>query len=432
MPRLRWEWLTIVVAITVPFTSQTSFAHDHDNTSLLSSPSQDVKSHDNFTIEITKCSSYPPVSCAFDDEVLCATASPNTVTDTTQIESSIVTFQTISECVSELQDAIEDKNRTIQRMEREYRKVLNETYHKIDDLEEKLGKQERQMKTTEERYQSSRKQVSEIDDELRKMHSAAVRQYLNTTLMREDAWNGIERAFTKTARRVERRWGYQYRRMRQLLYVNKQKWYRKRMEARFRLKPRIEFLRRNVQKRWGKSTLVRPLLNRLDTTAKNSVYELYRPLQPILDEVKVACRLTTISAIEEGSKTILNFLERNERLHLEREQSRNKREDPMQRHLEYKRRHRRRESRNREVEFTPVKIAKPSLMNLKARALFKYARENSTQIYQVIVSSAPLAFALYLSRCCIIGSLSWFIGIPHPVLWAVAVYRIMKRRKKAQ
>jgi hypothetical protein len=301
----------------------------------------------------------------------------------------------------------------------------------LDILEEKLGKQERQMKTTEERYQASRKQVTEIDEELRRMHAAAVNQYLNTTLMIEDAWYGVEKAFTKAKRRAERRWGPHFRRLRHFMHERERKFYRMRMETLSYLQPRMASFKRNAKYRWSKSTFVRPLADKLETMVKDAAYELYRPLKPIVNDVEVACRLTTISAIEEGSRTLINFLEKDEKLHLEREQARNKRKDPMHHRLEYMRRNRRHEPRNRE-DFIRYEIPKTPVMNLKARTFFKHALENSNQIYTDIVKLTPLALTLYSSRGCIIGFLSWFIGIPAPMIWAIAICRMLIKRRKAQ
>lgn len=418
---LRRQGLAVVVAIVLQIINlQMTSAHDSN---ALLPPPQDLESHANLTLEVEECSSCPPVNCI--DTCV--------IDDTVQYEDSIVTFRSISECENELTNVIADKNRTIQRMEKEYRKVLNETYHKLDALEEKLGKQERQMKTTEERYQASRRQVTEIDEELRRMHAAAVNQYLNTTLMIEDAWYGVGKAFTKAKRRAERRWGPHFRRLRHFMYERERKVYRIRMETRSYLQPRMASFKRNAKYRWSKSTFVRPLADKLETMVKGAAYELYRPLKPIVDDVEVACRLTTISAIEEGSKTILNFLEKDEKLHMEREHARNKRKDPMHHRLEYMRRNRRHESRNRDrEEFIRYEIPKPSLLNLKARTFFKYALDNSNQIYADIVKLIPLALTLYFFRCCIIGSLSWFIGIPSPMIWAIAICRMLIKRRKAQ
>jgi hypothetical protein len=189
--------------------------------------------------------------------------------------------------------------------------------------------------------------------------------------------------------------------------------------------------KRNAKYRWSKSTFVRPLADKLETMVKDAAYELYRPLKPIVNDVEVACRLTTISAIEEGSRTLINFLEKDEKLHLEREQARNKRKDPMHHRLEYMRRNRRHEPRNRE-DFIRYEIPKTPVMNLKARTFFKHALENSNQIYTDIVKLTPLALTLYSSRGCIIGFLSWFIGIPAPMIWAIAICRMLIKRRKAQ
>lgn len=385
--------------------------------------------YDIETLALEKCPECPDTTCIKENEALCKPTCNEEAIN--QLEISLSDSRNASECENDLEKVIADTNRTIQLMEREYRNVLNETYTKLDLLEAKLGKQERQLQTTDERLHESRKKLSEADAELRKMHAAAMRQYVNTTLMREDAWNGMEKMLTKACRRVERRWGHYFRGMRLSIQKKRQIWNRRRVKTRLNLHPHIVLIKRNVQNRWEKSTLVRPLLDRLVEMGKVAAFEMYRPLKPTITEVEIACRLSIVSAIEEFAKTLLNFLEKDERLKLEKGHARKKRRDPMQRHLEFKRRNRRHEFQNHE-EFFWEDLAKPSPLKLKAREYVKYALENSNQVYAEFVSLAPLVLALYLSRCGIVGSLFWLMGIPCPVIWSVAGCRLIKMRKKTQ
>ena len=166
-----------------------------------------------------------------------------------------------------------------------------------------------------------------------------------------------------------------------------------------------------------------------------AAHEVYLPFEPAVEEAKVAFRLSIISAIEETSKGILGYLEKEDRLKQERERERSKGSSVLQRKLEYKRRNRNRQKgdhhRNYE-EFIPKKNKDPSLLNLKARDFFKYALTNAGKIYVDSVATLPLALALSLSCNMIVvgvACLICFLGIPTQLIWAFVILKFIRRRR---
>jgi hypothetical protein len=348
-----------------------------------------------------------------------------------QLEKSHYTFHAISECQKELSSVIADKNSTINLMERAYMRNLNETYSELDRLEEKVKQQDRQLKSTEDRYQEARKKLVETEAALRRMHTLAVSQYVNFTLIREDAWNGIARRYDKAARVVDRRWG---RSARMRMQGFKRKWSKTYREKNFQLQQKMAPFKRNAQARWKQSTFVRPRFDSLWKNFMGAARDLYRPVKPAVEELKVACRLSAISTIEETSKGILSYLEKDDRIKQERERERGKSSSVLQRQLEYKRRNRNRRKGDKNYEeVIPEKNKDPSLLNLKARIFFKYALTNAAKIYEDGVAVLPLAVALSLSSNMIVGfvgCLFSFRGIPTKMMWAFVILRFIRRRSK--
>lgn len=347
-----------------------------------------------------------------------------------QLEKSSSTSHAISECQKELSRVIADKNATISRMEGAYMRTLNETYSELDRLEEKTKTQDRQIKSTEDRYQETRKKLVEADAELRRMHICAVNQYVNVTLIREDAWNGIAGRYANAARDVERRWG---RSARMRMQGFKRKWNKTYTEKNSQVQQKLAPFKRSVQAQWKQSTLLRPRLVSLRKTLMGAAREVYLPFEPAVEEAKVAFRLSIISAIEETSKGILGYLEKEDRLKQERERERSKGSSVLQRKLEYKRRNRNRQKGDRNYEeFIPKKNKDPSLLNLKARDFFKYALTNAGKIYVDSVAMLPLALALSLSCNMIVvgvGCLFCFLGIPTQLMWAFVILQFIRRRR---
>ncbi len=161
--------------------------------------------------------------------------------------------------------------------------------------------------------------------------------------------------------------------------------------------------------------------------------EVYCPFEPAVEEAKVAFRLSIISAIEETSKGILSYLEKEDRLKQEQERERSKGSSVLKRQLEYKRRNRNRRKGDRNYEeFIPEKNEEPSLLNLKARDFFQYALTNAAKIYEDSVAKLPLAVALCLSCNMIVGGvgcLFCFLGIPAQLIWAFVILLFIRRRR---
>jgi hypothetical protein len=337
-----------------------------------------------------------------------------------------------------LRNAIADKNKTIALMERAYLRNLNETYTTLDRLEEKDKRQSRQLKLAEDQANEARKKLLQVEAELRMMHQMAVRQYVNFTLIKEDVWNSIVNSYDNMASNIYHRWG---RRARTTMHDVKRRRTQIYRENNSHLQRRTAPLKRKLLIRWSRSTFILPLLETLWKKLMDVASNAYRPFQPrvdnvrvVVEDLRVACRLSVISVIEETSKGMLHYLEKDERLKQERAQ---KKEPPSaQQRIEELKRRNRAGNRNHQ-EFVPRKVQVdngPSLFNLKAREFFKYVLTNKDAMYDDGVAMVPLAVALsMLFRSNIaggIGCLSLSLGFPSQLIWMIIIVALIRRRTK--
>ena len=340
-------------------------------------------------------------------------------------------------CQNELADSIQatkSLEMEVERLEKKLLRVVNETNTELDSLEEKTKRQEHQLKSKEDRYQDQRRRLLSAEAQLKQMHAAAASQYVNFTLMREDALGGIERTFSMVSRSANIRWGHHFRdakrRFRPALKDANRRWNRRHREMSSSLRPKIASIKRNMQDRWARSTIVRPLLEGSVDAVSGPVHDVYQKYEPTIDEVRAACQLTVVSAIEETSKSAIHYLEKEERMKLEREE-RERNKSPLQKRLEYKRRNRRNEKQNQEVAPREANIV-PSFINLRARVFFKYALANSEKLYDQGVALLPLAVALSVTGSCIsciIASILVFCHIPTQLIWIFVVVNFMRTRR---
>lgn len=343
-----------------------------------------------------------------------------------------------SECQEMLRNSIADKNKTIALMERAYLRNLNETYTTLERLEEKDKRQSRQLKLAEDQANESRRKLSQVEAELRMMHQMAVRQYVNFTLIKEDAWNSIVGSYDNIASNIYHRWGHRTRTTMHDVKRRRTQIYR---DNNSHLQRRTAPLKRKLLIRWSRSTFIRPLLETLWKKLMDAAFDVYRPFQPIVEDLRVvvkdlrvACRLSVISVIEETSKGMLHYLEKDERLKQERAQ---KKEPPSaQQRIEELKRRNRAGHRNHQ-EFIPRKVqvdTGPSLLNLKAREFFKYVLMNKDTMYNDGVAMLPLAIALsMLFRSNIAGGivcLSLSLGFPSQLIWIITIVTCIHRRNK--
>lgn len=336
-----------------------------------------------------------------------------------------------SECQDMLRISIADKNKTIALMERVYLRNLNETYTTLDRLEEKDKRQSRQLKLAEDHSNEARKKLSQVEAELRMMHQMAVRQYVNFTLIKEDAWNSIVRKYDNVANNIHHRWGRCARTTMHDVKRRRTQIYR---ENNSHLQRKTAPLKRKLLIRWSRSTFIRPLLETLWKKLMDVAFDAYRPFQPIVEDLRASCRLSIISVIEETSKGMLHYLKKDERLKQERAQ---KKELPsaQQRIEELKRRNR--AGRQNHQVFVPHGVqvdTGPSVLNLKTRKFFKNVLTNKDAMYNDGVAMLPLAVALsMLFRSNIagfIGCLFLSLGFPSQLIWIIIIVAFIRRRNK--
>jgi len=354
-----------------------------------------------------------------------------------KLSSQLISYAN-SECQEMLRDSIADKNKTIALMERAYLRNLNETYTTLDRLEEKDERQSRQLKLAEDQANEARKKLMEVEAELRMMHQMAVRQYVNFTLIKEDAWNSIVGSYDNLASNIYHRWGRHARTTMHDVKRRRTQIYR---ENNSHLQRRTAQLKMKLRIRWSRSTFIRPLLETVWKKLMDAAFDAYRPFQPlaknvrvVVEDLRVACRLSVISVIEETSKGMLHYLEKDERLKQERAQ---KKEPPSaQQRIEELKRRNRAGARNHQ-EFVPRKVqvdTGPSQLNLKAREFFKYILTNKDTMYDDGLAMLPLAVALsmlFRSNIAVgIGCLSLSLGFPSQLIWIITIVAFIRRRNK--
>mmetsp|Transcript_21476 Transcript_21476/g.32633 ORF Transcript_21476/g.32633 Transcript_21476/m.32633 type:complete len:258 (+) Transcript_21476:2-775(+) len=247
------------------------------------------------------------------------------------------------------------------------------------------------------------------------MHKSAVSQYVNFTLMREDAWNSVEKRLSKANRHMERH----RRKLRPHISEAKRRYIAWKRETNASLQPKILSFKKNIHKRWIQSKTVRPLLESSWENIKDN---------PALVEATVAGRLSAISAIEETSKVALAYLEREDQMKQnEFERHRRRKKDPMRRQLEYKRRNRGATQADSE-DF--IRDIQQSFIKAEAhtffKSFFKYTLKESEQVFEKGVALIPLAFALSLTRSSIFGGFLLFYSIPTPMIWVLVMLRFIR------
>ena len=346
----------------------------------------------------------------------CLEKNPNT---TSRDEFDVLS---LSNCQADLAIAIANSTATeekLWKMEKEYVRVLNETYTELDKLEELVQSKTRQVVTWEERYKNTQKKLLEANAELSFMHSAATSSWVNHTQIGIDAINSVKWTFKKGLRwsGVDRRWNRYYRsNLRPLMQDAKRSWNRIYRKTNASLKPTIT----KMHDKWNHSTIRRRTNDSLSMVV-GKARDAYRPLEPTVEETKIACRLSVVSAIEESSKTILYYLEKEERMKQERG---DKSPTALQRQLEYKRRNRRGE-KMKQHQFKREVNVEPSAVNLKARKVFKYTLANSEKLYEDGVALLPLVVGLSIARCGMIGSIFLFLGVPTSFICALAFVKLI-------
>ena len=329
----------------------------------------------------------------------------------------------LSNCQADLANAIANSTANeekLWKMEKEYVRVLNETYSELDKLEEQVAAQMKQVASWEERYKNTHKKLMEANAELSFMHSAATSSWVNHTQIGIDAINSIKYMFKKSLRwsGADRRWNRYHRgTLRPMIQDAKRSWNRMYREMNASLKPKIT----KMHEKWTQSK-ARHLVNDSLSVAVGKARDVYRPLEPTIEEMKMACRLSVVSAIEESSKAILYYLEKDERMKQERN---DKSPTALQRQLEYKRRNRRGDKKKQYHEFKRQVNVEPSAVNLKARTVFKYTLANSEKLYQDCEALLPVVIWLSMARCGMFGSIFLFLGVPTSYICALAFVKLI-------
>lgn len=325
------------------------------------------------------------------------------------------------------------RNETARRLEAEFEEEHNSTLAKVQRLRNELKRKEGAYKSLEERHHSSRMELSETRDDLRRMHERAVSKWVNLTLVGEDAWDYAARKSSKIARPWLRRWERFHRSVvRPAITDTRRKTAAARRDFERFARPRIARLMNRAERWWAQSSVRRPveLASKRGRALLLRVYE-----SPVVEEARVAVRLSAVSAIEEASKMGLSAIDSS--LEARREKSRRQKE---------REQIKRGNGTHRSAIQRPGKHAtrpkvngddgidvdvRPTSLQLKFKRRFDYAIAHSDQVYDAFVSLLPLLLVLFWAKAEIVGTLLLLLGFPRKVVWAYALYRHRRMKKRS-
>jgi len=451
------QWLAAIVVI---ITTTVQFAIANPVGNLLPSQPTTANANDRFD-QGTKLSSmanktpYTPtdqpmnVSLVGVSSMASKIASPVSISSPTQQPHNIssvdddvlpLTNETLSSsCQIDLmilEEKLNNATQHIMEMEKEYVKVLNNTYSELDKLEEELKTSKRQHKAWEDRYKQVQTRLRSANEEIEDMHMEATSQWINFTLIFDDTMSGT----TKTIRKIARRTGIEYRwrvfhrsTIRPMMLDNKRRWNRMQRETTAYIKPKIKSMKDKIHDTWTHSQVLTHVTSSLDRVVE-SASDLYSTsrLKPMVDELMIASHLSAVSAIEESSKVMIDYLEREEeqmKYRKRREKEENDVSAAAMQRLALNRRNRLHDKQHT-VKKREIKV-EPSAMNLKGRSFFNYCVANSNKLVDDGIELLPLVVVISVTRFCIVGSLLLFCGLPHALVISLAIVNLIWRRMKS-
>lgn len=374
------------------------------------------------------------------NETLSPTQQPHNISSVDDDVLPLTNETLSSSCQIDLMILLEEKlnNATqhIMEMEKEYVKVLNNTYSELDKLEEELETSKRQQKAWEDRYKQVQTRLRSANEEIEDMHMEATSQWINFTLIFDDTVSSTTKTISKIARRtgLEYRWRLFHRStIRPMILDNKRRWNRMRRETTAYIKPKIKSLKNKMHDTWTHSQVLTHVTSSLDRVVE-SASDLYSTsrLKPMVDELMIASHLSAVSAIEESSKVMIDYLEREEeqmKYRKRREKEENDVSAAAMQRLALNRRNRLHDKQHT-VKKREIKV-EPSAMNLKGRSFFNFTLSNANKVYDDGIELLPLVVVISVTRFFIVGSLLLFCGLPHPLILCLAIVNLIWRRLKS-
>ena len=359
---------------------------------------------------------------------------PNTVeipTDRmTQLEKELAAAKAeLANAKLQLDDSIqmakslEDK---IERMHSNHVKELNETFNELESISIESEKYQRQFEQNEERLKSTRKQLSQAEQELRDMHYNAVNQYVNFTLIGSDLMEFAQDVVSTTSRRFNlKRRSHQ---MKPKINRAKHRTKTKYGNTKKNLKMKATQMQRRLNRHWTKSTYVRPLIEEAWGKVAKYTFDVYHPYQPIVNDIKTALHLSSLSAIEVTSKGVLIYLDNHIKRKEDRETKRRERDKEMaNRHGRHHRPPPRKIPNDVKISANGKVTVEPSYLHKKIRPLFQFMLDNKEILVSEGASVLPLFVVLYFIDCLPIGIVLYFIiGLPHELIWAFAAIKLAR------
>ena len=152
----------------------------------------------------------------------------------------------------------------------------------------------------------------------------------------------------------------------------------------------------------------------------------------MVDELMIASHLSVVSAIEESSKAMIDYLEREEeqmKYRKRREKEENDVSAAAMQRLALSRRNRLHDKQHI-VKKREIKV-EPSAMNLKARSFFNFTLSNANKLVDDGIELLPLVMVISVTRFFIVGSLLLYCGLPLPLIMMCAIVNLIWRRLKS-
>ena len=328
----------------------------------------------------------------------------------------------LSICRSALDNAVQNATLLQEKIER----MVEEFNAELDALERDLKKKAKQGQSLNHQSREMRRKLIEAEDELQYMHQQAISTYVNVTLMRENVVNSAKKRIIGAITFHRRRWAPRFQRSKQRYYAKLR-----------RLNPYITKLKKELssfaklgEKRWTRSTLLRPMVQR---TTKAVSKQFLARAGPYIKIAKEATYLSAVSAVEEISSAGISYLNK-----LAEKQKEKARRD-YERQLDNRRRvtasgsARMKKARakvdDEDFEFTP------SHLQREVKRVLEYSLRQPKRIADRGCELSPLILTLIATKGFLLGLVLLYFGIPTSMIWflcLVNLFRLVRRSHRVE
>eukprot|EP00956_Cyclotella_meneghiniana_P024707 scaffold49985_cov70-Cyclotella_meneghiniana.AAC.5 len=317
---------------------------------------------------------------------------------------------------------------------------LNETYNELDLLSKETVKCKRQLDQNEERFKMTRKQLTEREEELRNLHYQAVNQYVNLTLIGSDIMDMVRDVVWTVSRRIDKK-------LRRYSHLANPKFHRAKRQTKSKystakkyVHKKVASTKRSLVRHWSRSVNVRPLVEKTWKKVARFTFDVYRPYEAVVNDIKVSLYLTLLSTIEISSRCALNYLDNHVKQKEEKELRKRERDKAIaERNSRHPAMHKRTSGSSRHHRQSPrVKLStsddfvvEPPYLHKTIRPLIQFAMDNAEELATQLISAVPLFLTFYLSNSLVIGGVLFFIVcLPNEMIWIFVIVRLVHQMNR--